>query len=127
MSGQRWSTPLQKKACGGRVILLGKQDNPYPYMKHANLYLSVSFCEAAPVVYAEANFFGVPVLSTDTCSARELLGAGNFICANTEDALRSAFADLITHRDKITQAKATLAYPPSQNNSAIEKFNQWLK
>ena len=96
-------------------------------MKQANLYLSVSFCEAAPVVYAEANFFGLPVLSTDTCSARELLGAGNFICANTEDALRSAFADLITHRDKITQAKATLAYPPSQNNSAIEKFNQWLK
>ena len=60
-------------------------------------------------------------------SARELLGAGNFICANTEDALRSAFADLITHRDKITQAKATLAHTPSQNNSAIEKFNQWLK
>ena len=70
---------------------------------------------------------GLPVLSTETCSARELLGAGNFICANTEDALRSAFADLITHRDKITQAKATLAHPPSQNNSAIEKFNQWLK
>ena len=118
---------IAEKGLQRQVILLGKQDNPYPYMKHANLYLSVSYCEAAPVVYAEANFFGVPVLSTETCSARELLGAGNFICANTEDALRSAFADLITHRDKVTQAKAALAHPPSQNNSAIEKFNQWLK
>lgn len=118
---------IASKGLQEQVILLGKQENPYSYMKHADLYLSVSYCEAAPVVYSEANFFGLPVLSTETRSARELLGQGNFICENTEDALHAAFADLITHRDKITQAKATLAHPPSQNNSAIEKFNQWLK
>ena len=118
---------IAKKGLQGQVILLGKQANPYPYMKHADLYLSVSYCEAAPVVYSEANFFGLPVLSTETRSTRELLGAGNFICENTEDALRAAFADLIAHRDKITQARAALAHHPSRNALALEKFAQWLK
>lgn len=118
---------IASKGLQGQVILLGKQENPYPYMKHANLYLSISYCEAAPVVYAEANFFGLPVLSTETRSTRELLGAGNFICGNTEDALRATFADLITHRDKITQARAALAHHHSGNALALDKFAQWLK
>ena len=118
---------IAEKGLQGQVILLGKQANPYPYMKHADLYLSVSYCEAAPVVYSEANFFGLPVLSTETRSARELLGDGNFICENTEDALRAAFADLITHREKIAQAKAALAHHPGGTALALEKFAQWLK
>lgn len=118
---------IASKGLQEQVILLGKQENPYSYMKHADLYLSVSYCEAAPVVYSEANFFGLPVLSTETRSARELLGQGNFICENTEDALHAAFADLITHRDKIAQAKAALAHYPTKNALALEKFAQWLK
>ena len=118
---------IASKGLQEQVILLGKQENPYSYMKHADLYLSVSYCEAAPVVYSEANFFGLPVLSTETRSARELLGQGNFICENTEDALHAAFADLITHRDKIAQAKAALAHYPAKNALALKKFAQWLK
>ena len=117
---------IAKKGLQGQVILLGKLCNPYPYLKHANLYLSVSFCEAAPVVYAEANFFGLPVLSTETCSSRELLGDGNFICGNTEAALRTAFADLMCHREKIAAARGILAHRRWGNASAMEKFADWL-
>lgn len=117
---------IAQKGLQHQVILLGKLDNPYPYLKHASLYLSPSLWEAAPMVYAEANFFGLPVLSTETCSAHELLGDGNFICGNTEAALAAAFADLMCHREKIAAARGILAHRRWDNASAMEKFSRWL-
>jgi len=71
------------------VILEGQQLNPYRYLKNADYLLLPSFHEAAPVVFDEAIALGVPILSTETLSARELVverGAG-MICENSEDGI----------------------------------------
>lgn len=94
----------------GRIILLGNQTNPYPYMKNADLYLSVSYHEAAPVVYAEAKALSVPVFSTETTSAYEVLNDGveDFICENSEDGIKVRFAELMENRSLVINSKEKL-------------------
>ncbi|WP_203287282.1 glycosyltransferase [Metabacillus sp. cB07] len=48
-----------------RFILLGKQTNPYPYIKHADLYVQPSRYEGKAVTVGEAQILGKPVIITD--------------------------------------------------------------
>ena len=55
------------------VFFLGEKENPYPYMKQADLLIVPSYHEGRPCVITEALVLGVPVLSTDSGGPRELL------------------------------------------------------
>ena len=55
---------IKKYSLEDRIILLGEQTNPFKYIKNSDLYLSVSFEEAAPLVYLESKALHVPVFST---------------------------------------------------------------
>ena len=57
-----------------RVYFMGEQENPYRYMKGADYLLVPSLHEAAPVVFAEAKVLNLPVITTATISANELIG-----------------------------------------------------
>ena len=51
-------------------ILLGKKNNPYPYMRRCDLYLQPSRYEGKAVTVREAQMLGRPVLITDFQTAR---------------------------------------------------------
>ena len=55
------------------VFLLGEMKNPYRYMLNADYLLVPSYHEAAPMVFDEANILNLPVISTKTTSACEML------------------------------------------------------
>lgn len=55
------------------VILLGSQDNPYPYIKQANLVACTSVAESFSYVIAEAKVLHTPVLSNDFPVAYEVV------------------------------------------------------
>ena len=57
----------------GTVILLGAMENPYGYMRAADVLLIPSFSEAAPMVIHEAALLGTPILTTETSSAVEMV------------------------------------------------------
>lgn len=91
--------PLDSKICdeinllglSDRVILHGEQINPYRFMKNADCFLLPSFHEAAPMVFFESAVLDLPVLTTDTLSAYELvenMGAG-LVCKNDEESIYS--------------------------------------
>ncbi|MCP5142747.1 MAG: glycosyltransferase [Zoogloeaceae bacterium] len=48
-----------------RVIFPGFQKNPYPWLKHADLFALSSDSEGLPVVLVEALILGTPAVSTD--------------------------------------------------------------
>ena len=48
----------------GRVILLGQNDNPYPYIKSCDLYVQPSRYEGKSVTVREAQLLGKPVVIT---------------------------------------------------------------
>ena len=106
-----------------RIILLGNQKNPYPYMKNADLVLNVSYHEAAPMAFFEAKFLGVPIFATETSSTAELLhnGVDSFVCPNTAEGIHTLFSELMSNRQQIAQAKENLQAFSASNADSLEK------
>lgn len=71
----RQDLELQIDALGlqSNVILLGKQMNPYPYMKQADIYLQPSRYEGHCVTILEAKYLQKAIVCTDFSGAREEL------------------------------------------------------
>ena len=59
-----------------RVILLGKKENPYPYIKACDLYAQPSRYEGKAVTVREAQMLGKPVVITDYATASSQLEDG---------------------------------------------------
>lgn len=59
-----------------RVILLGKRDNPYPYMRACDLYVQPSRYEGKAVTVREAQLLGKPVVITDYATSASQLADG---------------------------------------------------
>ena len=55
------------------VTMLGMKENPYPYIKRADLYVQPSRIEGYPMTILEALLLGQPVVSTGNTGAREIL------------------------------------------------------
>lgn len=69
---------------------LGYRDNPYKYVKKADLYVCSSRREGFSTAVTEALIVGTPVVSTNCSGAYELLGKNNeygIVTENNEDAL----------------------------------------
>lgn len=56
---------IDKEGSGGQVVILGKKDNPYPYMKACDLYVQPSRYEGDPVTVHEAAALGKSVILTN--------------------------------------------------------------
>lgn len=59
-----------------RVILLGKKDNPYPYIKACDLYVQPSRYEGKAVTVREAQMLGKPVVITNYATSSSQLEDG---------------------------------------------------
>jgi glycosyltransferase involved in cell wall biosynthesis len=73
------------------VQMHGQQLNPYRYMKNADFLFVPSFHEAAPIVFNEARCLGLPIITTDTLSAQELVVSrgGGVSCINTAEGIET--------------------------------------
>lgn len=118
---------IREQGLQGRVILLGEQLNPFPYIKRSDLYLSVSYEEAAPLVYFEAKALHTPVFSTETLSTRELLNPEiDFICGNDEKSIRDAFEKVTADVGELHRRKEKLSDYLGTNQKSIDFFKRWM-
>ncbi len=60
------------------VIFIGFKRNPYPYLKSSDVFISTSASEGFSLVLCEAMSLGIPVVSTMTAGAVELLENGKY-------------------------------------------------
>ena len=79
-------------ACGAEnwFHLAGYQENPYPYVANADLFVCPSYQEGLSTAVTEAVILGVPVVSTDVSGAKEILGEHNeygLVTENSEEGL----------------------------------------
>lgn len=83
------------------IDLLGYQENPYAFLKHASLFVLSSLWEGSPNVLTEALATGCPVVSTDCPSGpKETLQNGKFgplVPVNDVDALTKAMSETLDH------------------------------
>lgn len=102
------------------VYLEGAQNNPYRFLKNASYLFLPSFHEAAPIVYDEAIALNVPVLTTRTLSADEIIGTEHgIVCENNEAGIEAMLK--IALDKKIT---------PQNNNSlqiGLDQFEELLR
>lgn len=101
------------------IIMLGILKNPYPYFKSSDLLLVPSYNEAAPMVFDEAWALGIPILTTDTTSAKELVLDRDIgvVCKNNDDAIKSALIDIL--KNKLERNDIQLF----SNKRAVKQFN----
>lgn len=59
-----------------KIILLGNQNNPYPYLKIADIYCQPSRTEGFGITISEAKIFNLPIVATDFPGASEQLTDG---------------------------------------------------
>jgi len=96
-----------------KVILTGFTNNPYPWIKHADLLLLTSDFEGLPTVLIEALGLKTPVVSTN-CST-----GPNEILTNELAEYLVPVGDIDEISNKIVQA---LSYYPEITEAKLEKF-----
>ena len=111
-----------------RILLLGNQSNPYPYIKNADLVLNVSYHEAAPMVFFESKALGTPLFATRTSSAEELLNDREdaFICDNSSEGIRDGFAWLMENKDMVQRARNNLLHFAASNEESLLKIREYM-
>jgi glycosyltransferase involved in cell wall biosynthesis len=85
-----------------RVILLGNQQNPYPYFKMADIYVQTSRHEGFGITLSEAKLFHLPIITTDFAGAKEQItdGETGFIVPFDEDLIYEKITVLLENSDQ---------------------------
>ncbi len=115
----------EEKGLSEDIVFLGEQANPYPYYKAADMLLVPSYNEAAPMVFGEAMCFGLPIFTTDTTSAEELVGRMGFgvVCKNDDAKIKSMLGELLEKPDTIYNMRYNAE---TDNKRAISEFEEMI-
>lgn len=100
-------------------ILLGKKQNPYPYMKNADYFCLLSYFEGYPMVVEEAKILNKQILITDT-AAREVIRDYNSskIFENSEEGIYTGLRKIIQDSKLKKNKISNIEY---NNDKIIEK------
>ena len=111
-----------------RVILLGKKDNPYPYIKHCDLYVQPSRFEGKCVSVREAQMLGKPVVITDYPTAKSQLknGIDGLIVPLKNTECADALADILKNIRQIDTISNNCKMRDYSNNDEVKKIYQLL-
>lgn len=84
-----------------RIILKGYIENPYPWIKEADLLACVSYAEGYSSVVCEAVILGTPVLTTDCSGMRDILADSKYglIVENEDEKISIGLKKMIMDRD----------------------------
>ena len=91
------------------VKLLGFQNNPYKYVKQADIFVASSIAEGYNVAITEAVILGVPVISTNFAGAYEPVEAPRCsVVVETEEELYQSIKRVLTDPSEIKKLKEGL-------------------
>ena len=130
--GKEWKTAremVRQHHLEDVVVLLGRMENPYGYMKAADLLLVPSYAEAAPLVIGEAACLGTPVLTTETSSAKEMVedtGYG-WVCENSQEGLEKGISYALRQKGEILEKKKWLLRQQFDNEQAKSRFMELVR
>lgn len=120
---------IKKLDLENSVILYGNQVNPYRFIPNADLLLITSYQEAAPLVIDEAKFFGVPILSTKTISAVEMIVDRKigWVCENNQNSINSLLLEITKNVELLRNKKREILLLENSNKDAITAFQKIME
>lgn len=106
------------------IILLGSKQNPYPYIKAADMFILTSDFEGFPMVVGESLCLEVPVLTTNYDSAKEQISDGfnGFIVNNDENDIYQKIKKILRNNKIITELKNNIKKNTISNDIAKQQF-----
>ena len=107
-----------------RVIILGKKDNPYPYMRACDLYVQSSRYEGKAVTVREAQLLGKPVVITDYATSGSQLadGVDGVIVPMDNAGCAAGIAALLRDPARMQQLSENCAKRDYTNSAEVEKI-----
>lgn len=112
-----------------QVIILGKQPNPYPYIKACDIYVQPSRYEGKAVTVREAQTLGKPVVIANFSSAKSQLndGVDGVILPQDTIAFASALKAFINNRELQSTLMENCRQQDFSNQSSIQRIYALLK
>ena len=106
------------------------QDNPYPYIRRADLYVQPSRFEGYPMTVLEALVLGKPIVSTDNGGAGEMLteGVTGTLCPISSEGIAQAVHDLLNDQTLLNQMRRNVENTDfeSQNRAVITELERLM-
>ncbi|MGL4866620.1 MAG: glycosyltransferase [Cetobacterium sp.] len=105
-------------------ILLGKRENPYPFMKRCDLYVQPSRYEGKAVTVSEAQILGKPVLITNypTASSQVKDGVDGIITDLSPEGLADKIETLYKDRDILKRLENHCSKTDFSNEKELERL-----
>ena len=106
------------------VILLGKKDNPYPYIKACDIYVQPSRYEGKSVTVREAQVLCKPVIVTNYTTARSQVkdGVDGIIVPQDNEGCADGMTEAIQNRAQLDAFSAYLHDHDYGNEDEIKKI-----
>lgn len=110
------------------VILLGKQENPYPYVEACDLYIQPSRYEGKSVAVREAQTLGKPVVITNypTAASQITDGVDGFIVPLENKACAEGICSLLNNPSLIESVRENIVSMDFSNSKEVLKLYQLL-
>lgn len=107
-----------------RVVILGKKDNPYPYIDRCDLYVQPSRYEGKCVTVREAQMLLKPVVITDYATSASQLenGVDGMIVPMKNSLCAIAIAELLCDPDKLKSLSLNCRNADYSNAEEIRKI-----
>lgn len=109
------------------VKLWGLQNNPYPYMKAADMLYLGSYHESYGLVLVESMIVGRPVVTTNTASAKEVVDEKyGWVCDNNEEGIYNAFKEIFSNPKSLKEKTRNLKNYEFDNESIKRKYDELI-
>lgn len=117
---------IQEYQVSDIVLLLGQQDNPYPYIKASDLVVCTSASEACPLVINEARILHVPVVSTDFGSVSEFIEEGYNGMIASRGNIQDVVKEMIRNQEVYQKIKNNISTFTYSNRNIIDDISRLL-
>jgi len=109
-------------------FLPGATDNPYVYMKQADIYVHATRFEGKSIAIQEAQILGCPILVSDCSGNREQVvhGKDGLMCELTPEGIYEGVLTLLKDKDKREQYGQEAAKCHMTENTEIDKLLSML-
>lgn len=117
-------TQINIRKLDSTVIILGNQQNPYPFFKMADIYIQPSRHEGYGITISEAKLFQLPIITTDFDGANEQIinGETGMIVPFGEDEIYNAIVSVVNDSNLKNYFKFNLLNDKKKCESKLEEL-----
>lgn len=117
---------ILQQGVGAYITLLGKKANPYPWMKHANIYVHPSYVESQCITVLEAMALGTPCVVCRSAGPSEFMrdGENGIVTEPTPEDLYEGVLRMLcfSDRNSLIQAAKDTVYNGYNPNRIVGQF-----